>query len=250
MKNNHTTGYINKAGHLTDEAVAMCVEAMMREQLLGELPDVVSSHLNECEVCNDRVTGLYMDVKDEPEILERITAPTHSEKPGFCINRKIYTYGVAAILLVFVAAGSYFMLQAPSSEKLFERNFAPYPNMITVKSNVVNDKAKAMLCYEVEDWDSAIVLFHQFLINKSYTPDVMFYLGNAYLAKGESEQAIHWFKEASTKSSGFDEQINWYLALAYLHKDDQDSARVYLEMLSNNDGFYEAKTSNLLKKLR
>lgn len=249
MKNNHNTGYISETGHLTDEAVAMSVEAMMHEQLLRELPDVVSNHLSDCEICNDRVTGLYLDVKDEPEILQRIAAPAVPKKSHF-FTKKIYNFAAAAILLVFVAAGSYFFLRAPSSTKLFESNFEPYPNMITVKSNVVNEKARAMLCYEVKDWDSAIVLLNQFLINKSHTPDVMFYLGNAYLAKGQSDQAIRWFKEASTKSSGFDEQISWYLALSYLHQDNQDSARVYLEMLNKNDRFYQSKTSKLLKKLR
>jgi tetratricopeptide (TPR) repeat protein len=189
-------------------------------------------------------------VKDAPEILERVTAPPVSDKSVFFSSRRILKFAAAAILLILVAAGSYFMLRAPSSEKLFTSNFEPYPNMITTKSNVINEKAVAMLYYELNDWDSAIILLNQYLTKKSYTPDVMFYLGNAYLAKGDSEQAIRWLKEASTMSSGFDDQINWYLALAYLRQDDQGSARVYLETLCQKDDFYQLKAEKLLKKIR
>lgn len=250
MKRQHKPDHLISNRHLTDEAVAICVEAMMNQRFPDKIPDAVKSHLLDCTHCNERVAGLFQDIKDEPEIIQLIVEKHQSVKKSSISIIKISRYAAAAILLILISAGSYFLLRPASPEQLFERHFEIYPNLNTVKSSEANELSRALLYYEVKDWDTAILLLNDFLLVDKSNVAGMFYLANAYLAEGESEQAIFWLKKAAAEHSNFKDQINWYLALAYLHQKDIKQARSQLEMLVGKSNFYSEKARKLLRKLR
>lgn len=240
---------MNDNKHLTDEAVAMCAEAMMSNGLPGRLPGCVKTHLIECEFCAERVIGLYQDIKDEPEVIHSIKK--HHLKAGKArISLHNLVKYAAAVLLLLIAAGSYFLLRPVSGEKLFKASFEPYPNIITLKSAANFHLSLAMLHYELRDWDSAIVLFHRYLEDEQYLPEALFYLGISYLANNQSDQAISWLKKANDENSRFSNHIQWYIALAHLNNNDKQSARNKLESVSREENFYRSKAKNLLKRLR
>jgi tetratricopeptide (TPR) repeat protein len=243
-------GLFDDSGHLTDEAIALCVEAMMSSAGKNKLPENIKTHLTQCDICNDRVIDLYRDVKDEPEVIRRIQIQSGRAKKNILFSSFSYKYSIAAVVLVLVAVGSYLLFQPPSAEKLFRENFEPYPNILAMKSEVKNDLSTALLYYELKDWDSAILLFQNVLKNEQTNSGAMFYLGNAYLAKGDSDKAIYWLRKTYDVESGLSDQINWYLALAYLQNKDTKTARSHLENLTEKENFYSEKARKLLKKLR
>jgi tetratricopeptide (TPR) repeat protein len=241
---------MSNSGHLTDEAVALCVEAMMSAKGENKLPGNIKTHLMECSICNDRVIDLYSDIKDEPEVIRRLKKQSGSMKKHIRFSRHWYKYAAAAILLVLVAVGSFFLFQPPPNGDLFQKYFEPYPNILAMKSDVNDDLSKALLYYELKDWDSAILLFQNVLKNDQTNSGAMFYLGNAYLAIGNNGRAIFWLSEASANDTNLSDQINWYLALAYLAKNDRPIARKYLNNLTDADNFYRPKAKKLLKQIR
>lgn len=250
MKKKNENGHFNHDHHLTDEQVALCVEVMLKRIQESELSDQVKLHLQECDACNERVSGLYMDVKDEKEISDLIPAAGISSRKFLSIPVKFYRYGIAAVFLLFIVTGSYFIFRSPSPEKIFNQYFEPYPNIITVKSEGSNDLSQAMLYYETHDWDSAIVLLLKNFTVPKENPDICFYLGNAFLAKGETEQAVYWFNSALEAGTKYRNQVSWYLSLAYLRNNEMNSAKLYLEELRNENNFYRERADQLLKKIK
>lgn len=243
-------GLMNDSDHLTDEGVALSVEVMIGVKKENKLPENIKTHLTECATCNDRVIDLYRDVKDESEVILRLNSQSDSIRKTIPFSHYLYKYSAAAILLVLVAVASFFLSQPPSTGDLFQKHFEPYPNILAMKSDLKNDLSKALLYYELKDWDSAILLFQNVLINDQTNSSAMFYLGNTYLAKGNSDQAIYWLGKASANDSKFNDQVNWYLALAYLAEGDRSNARNYLNNLTDSKSFYQKRAKKLLKQIR
>jgi len=79
-------GLFDDSGHLTDEAIALCVEAMMSSAGKNKLPENIKTHLTQCDICNDRVIDLYRDVKDEPEVIRRLQIQSGRAKKTSCFQ--------------------------------------------------------------------------------------------------------------------------------------------------------------------
>ncbi len=70
------------------------------------------------------------------------------------------------------------------------------------------------------------------------------------LQEGRTELAIEYLKDVRINDANLYEDATWYLALAYLKKEDKAGARYYLEeLLKLPYGFYEAKAKSLKSKL-
>jgi tetratricopeptide (TPR) repeat protein len=242
-------GLMSNSGHLTDEAVALCVEAMMSAKGENKLPGNIKTHLMECSICNDRVIDLYSDIKDEPDIIQRIKVQTGSTKKNILFSKHWLKYA-AAVLLVLIALGSYFIFHWSPTGDLFQKYFEPYPNILAMKGDVKTELSTALLYYEVRDWDSAILLFQKVLTNDQNNYSAMFYLGNALLANGKSDQAIYWLDKAYASDLNLSNQIKWYLALAHLAEGDRSNALNHLNSLIESDNFYRSKAKKLLKQIR
>lgn len=236
--------------HLTDEQVALCVEVMLNKREEIDLPDDVKVHLQDCESCSERVIGLFEDIKNEPSIINKDTYTKENRKKSFAFNKMFVRLSVAAVLLILIATGAWFFLAPPDSNTLIVRNFEPYPNIITAKSQTDKELSRAFLLYEIRDWDSAIFLFKFFADDTANNPDVSFYLGNAYLAKGEPDQAIFWLNKTAEISNKYEDQTGWYLALAYLMKKEYTTSELYLEKLILKENYYKERATKLLRQIR
>lgn len=236
--------------HLTDEQVALCVEFMLKRREEIDLQDDLKVHLQECDSCTERVIGLFEDVINEPAVLNNDAFTLENKKKTIAITKMFVRLSAAAILLILIATGAWFILVPTDSEKLFVKNFEPYPNIITIKSQSDQKLSMAFLLYEIRVWDSAILLFKSFADDTIDNPDVFFYLGNAYLAKGEPDQAIFWLNKSADISNKYSDQIKWYLALAYLIKRELITSEQYLEMLISSENFYKGRAEKLIRQIR
>jgi tetratricopeptide (TPR) repeat protein len=249
MKKNTNSYYFNNSGHLTDEAVAQSVEAMLNISLHSEMPEKVAGHLSGCEQCNERVTGLYMDLKDEPDIIMILAGAVAKPKTEQAIRRPLAKIA-ALVLLLIAGAGAIILLQKPSPDKLFSDYFEAYPNIITVKSNATNTLSTALLYYELKDYDSAIILLEKYLNENDADPAAGFYAGVASLANGQADEAIVRLKQVIEEKNKFSHPAKWYLALAYLKNKDPSTSLQYLQSLIETDDFYRDKSNQLMKKIR
>ncbi len=251
-KHNRT---FDESGHLRDEEIALCAEAMMNEKLLARLPIDVNSHLEKCSTCTERVTELYGIISNESEVKERIA--DFSAKVGYNSTNKIkrwktfYSIAAAACILVLVAFGSYYILRPVSPDAIFEKSFKPYPNTITTKG--LNKKLlnAGMYYYDLTKYDSAVLFFNKILDNNPQNTEVVFFKGICFLSVGNADDAVLSLnKVVSDNLSPYGNPARWYLALAYLKTGDNEKAKETLLEIIKSNSTYSKDASRILKKLK
>jgi len=142
-------------------------------------------------------------------------------------------WSVAAGVLLLIFTGGYFFLNVNlSSDEIYQQYYSVYPNMETERGLISmgnnntpesnNPEKKAFTFYDAENYSAAIKAF-KVLIKVDEKPKYYFFLGNAYLANNQSEEAIEIFQTQKNIPSEYQIRINWYLALAYLKSGDTDS---------------------------
>jgi tetratricopeptide (TPR) repeat protein len=108
---------------------------------------------------------------------------------------------------------------------------------------------KAEKAYNELDYPNAILYYKQ-LLNKDPNQDkYILFLGVSYLADNQTEQAIRLFNNSPYKNSMYAEDINWYLALAYIKKGDTQTAAILLQNLAKVSDYYKDQAWALYKKL-
>jgi tetratricopeptide (TPR) repeat protein len=190
------------------------------------------------------------------QIDKKIDARTSSvaNRPKMALLRRIIMLGIAASFIGLLGFAAYNNLYAPQRiEKLFAQNFKPADNFTsTVRgensvSNPLLEKAEK--AYNELDYPNAILYYKQ-LLNKDPNQDkYILFLGVSYLADNQTEQAIRLFNNSPYKNSMYAEDINWYLALAYIKKGDTQTAAILLQNLAKVSDYYKDQAWALYKKL-
>ena len=101
---------------------------------------------------------------------------------------------------------------------------------------------KGFMLYDLKKFDLAIES-----LKESNDPSAKFYLANAYLALGESNNAISALNDI--QGNRFGSTTHWYLALAYLKSNRIDEAIILLEQLAAEKSPYSFKSAEVLQAL-
>jgi len=114
---------ISAEGHLSEEGIAVCVDALFENQI-ETLPEAMSSHLSECSDCRREVVSVWELLREERK-QRRVFEPVPT---GIARGRQrifTYIYRVAAAVVVCLSAGilAYFGWRLNE-----ERNAAGKPN--------------------------------------------------------------------------------------------------------------------------
>ncbi len=248
------TDFFDEKGHLSHEARAMLAEQMMGKEHEQQIPEAVNIHLGKCRDCESAVFDLYSDISTESDVMFSIGLPPKHIRSRYLraekfINIMKYT-SVAAIIILMVMLGRWLFFAPPNIDAIFHANFSPYQNLITSKGDGDNTLSKAMLFYDVKDYDSAIILFKTVLLTNSHSAAANFYLGNAFLAVDEADSAVIYFNKAIVESNRFADAAQWYLALAYLKNKELANAELLLKAIIAKDNFWSAKAETLLGEIR
>jgi hypothetical protein len=154
---------------------------------------------------------------------------------------------VAAAVLFLVTLGvlAIYLIPSTTPTQLYLEYYEPYPNLIDpVQKGEIEEDVSLSQVYELSD-------YHQV---KNMTPNdslETFYLALSHLALNEFETAINDLKPiAHNPSHRFHAAAQWYLALAYLRIDPNQS-RALLRIISQaTDHDFSAMANDLLIKLR
>ena len=158
---------------------------------------------------------------------------------------------VAAILTISL---SVYFLMNPSlnEEQLFSNYFEPSKNVSApiVRSDTDETTVNnAFIAYSEADYKEAITLFDNAYQN-SKNSELLFYEGNAYLALGDTDNAITKFEEHLNYSDILTHRSHWYLALAYLKSKNTEKAKLELKaLMDSGETFKNEEAKSLLKKL-
>ena len=172
-------------------------------------------------------------------------------------KKLIYSWknlGVAASILLFFTFGFQYYISNKNANDLFTNNFYKYPNTLhpNLKSNNTNENSneiKAFRAYDLDNDNKAIELFEN-SIEKNNDENIYFYLGQSYLSIGKADKAIKSFKKSLESNEKYIEEIEWYLALAFIKKKDFESAKYHLNTVIKNNSYKNSTAKKLLKEIK
>ena len=145
-------------------------------------------------------------------------------------------YTAAACVAILIVLGGYTFLQGNSlsnkNEQLFATYFRPDPGLPTTMSVSDNfDFFDAMVSYKQGDYNKAITKWEVLLKEKPDNDTLNYFIGVAYLANGNEDQAITFLQWSSEhQESKFLKETYHYLGLANIKKGDLDKGKKNLEL--------------------
>lgn len=181
------------------------------------------------------------------------TATKHGKLFKLISNNKKYL-SLAGILLMAVICTYFLLYQQKSSDYLFTQYYEKPPNTIAVDTrhgaNANNELKTLMLNYEKGHYQSTLIKADQYLEDHPEKSQVRFYRGIVHLELGQHHQAIEDLKTALENANTYRDRSLWFLALAYLAKDQQDKAKQTLKSLNQRPpSNYQEKGAQLLTDL-
>jgi len=148
----------------------------------------------------------------------------------------------AAVALLFIGY-HWFLNNNFSSQEIYASNFEPYVMVFDQRSanpSEVSTLDQAIAQYHNKDFGTSADTFEKLLAEDRENMIYIFYVANARLANQETDKAIALFKKIiKANDLSFVEQSRWYLALAYLQKDDKEHAKLWLEKIQEGQFKYK-----------
>jgi len=161
------------------------------------------------------------------------------------ITRRLFplaTLAAAAALLLFIF--NPFVSQL-STEQLADENFTPY-TLESFMGDSGTDKIlkKGKKQYGTGAYELALKNFNEYLEVNPGDTEIQLAKGCSQFKLNQTDAAIQTFQEIKNSSSA-----QWYLALAYLKKEETNSAKAVLESLLSDRQFGN-KAEALLKQIK
>lgn len=254
--------YFDYSGHLNDETIAMYARSIVSKDTSIVFPQLVTEHFEECENCKTEILDFAEVISGNYDYLERlsknINIPAedkaeikHSSKIRQLIHSGYFrVLSVAALLVVFVAV-SWFVFQPVTPEKLFNKYYSPYNNILTVKSAGFDKMNQGLLLYDLKMYDSAAIYFQELLTDNPDNHDARFYLSNTLLASGKAKEAIPLFLSLQDNPGcKYKQPSRWLLGLAYLRVDNAEEAKKVFQQIVDENSFYSEKAGKILMKIK
>lgn len=199
------------------------------------------------------------------EVLAKIDGKIdrHIVRQRPAIRRKlplVLSIAATLALLIFVGVGQLNQSGPRTGNQLFLSYHTPLavalPDKGTNRDLPVDEGFssridQAFIHYEQGNYSTANALFAAAQGEVSSAPYIQFYYGLSLLAAGESDRSIeqltpllHTFTDGA-----YQENVQWYLALAYVEQADFARAEPLLNALQLSR-FYQHKAANLLQELQ
>ncbi|MBQ4818834.1 hypothetical protein [Aquimarina sp. MMG016] len=166
-------------------------------------------------------------------------------------NYKKLLVAASIVLIVAIGAFSIFNPFVTNPESLYAENFEPYRNVVTPivrGENSDNAEIIAFTSYESKNFETAASQLGE-LFSSTNKPHFLLYQANSLMALDKTEEAIPLLE----KHIEFNDQLvlrsKWYLALAYLKKDQKAKSVILLKDIVKAGSFKQSSAEALLKKL-
>jgi len=231
----------------------------VEDRLSVEQRASVEGHLKDCTLCTDAVEGLkgYEGEQTFRDMVREVREGIQPRSRGYEEIGGMRTwYAIAAVLvLAAVSTVSYFYIVKPApNEKLFAEYFEPYPStMPEIRQPATSSGDALEIALSAYDRDKSQVTLRLFEKVLEETPENItahFFVGNLYLLMKKPQLAIKSLRKVrDAGTSEFTGAATWYLALAYLLKNEQSKCRDLLNELSSKSEFYQQRAIELLKSI-
>jgi len=181
-------------------------------------------------------------------------SPTQvAEQEKKVVSLTFWKYAVAAAVALLIAAVFWLYPLRTSPEALFAQYYQPYPNVeATIERNdeMADAYQQAFQWYEDGQYEEAAAAFEELLKADIQSEALNFYIGLTALELNQSDKALQYFESViKHPDHKYYQQSLWYATLASLKNEDTESAKKYLQQLSDEKGFYGNKATQLLEEL-
>lgn len=163
------------------------------------------------------------------------------------LNPGVFALAASILILIGVSAWALFYT-GNSSQKLFSKTFQPDPGLPTTMGTASQyEFYYGMVSYKRKEYSEAIARWEPLYAANPRNDTLIYFLGVANLANGNARQAENYLKIANENTkSAFYEDIQYYLALAYLKENKIEEAK---KVLSESNSLAASKLLKEIKKL-
>jgi tetratricopeptide (TPR) repeat protein len=188
-------------------------------------------------------------LKDKLQSLE-YSAEDSQKKGG---QRRFFQItGMAAAIALVVAVGYGLFFTPSDPQGVFDQHFTPYYNVLggTERSagNVSGDLA--MRLYEQQQYEEALVIFREAIRQHPDNTSLLFYKALSHLSVAQADSAIVDLNQVVNEPEGqLQEPARWYLGLAYLQKGDVRQAKEIFAIIKASADSYSERAGEILEAL-
>jgi hypothetical protein len=135
---------------------------------------------------------------------------------------------VAAGVAILLCVGGAAKFMMTSSSSVYDKNYAPY-EMGTTRG--AEDLTPLEQAYQSKSWAS---VDHIFATENAPSAKDQFLAGMAFMEQGQYTQAINQFKNVQRLKGAYQDESEYYLALAYLADHQPAPALIMLDNIKND----------------
>jgi TolA-binding protein len=170
------------------------------------------------------------------------------EKPVRRMLRFI-SLSAAAILGAVILFKS---IHPSNPQKLFSSFYEPFTAVSPiVRGNNTNDLyISGINSFKTGDYKNAAKAFEQSSNINPLIGSPVFYLGLTALETGDYDKAIKDLNSVVAEAGVYSKEAEWYLGLAYLKKGNTEDARKCFEELSKTSSYYKDRSEKILRRLK
>lgn len=136
------------------------------------------------------------------------------------------------------------------TQELFAAYYQPmtHPDATVRGDHSKNEEDSAIQAYEKENYFEAVNHYRKLTQNHPKNVRYQLFLGISYLSTQQAKKAIETLQPIIT-SAEYQDDIHWYLAMAYLKNKEVTNALVHFNHLTQTDNYYQQQAKEIADKL-
>jgi Tfp pilus assembly protein PilF len=175
------------------------------------------------------------------------------DKPGKQLKQRYFfrLSGIAAALALMIVAVYTLWFNQPDAQEVFNQYYTPYYNIMDGAERSVDNESGhlAMRLYDQKQYKEALQVFREAIAQNPEDTVLVFYKALSHLSIAQTDAAMVDLKMVSESNHELHEAAQWYLGLAYLQKGDATNAKQLFENIKNSDSSYREQANQILGDL-
>ena len=167
-----------------------------------------------------------------------------------------YIVGFAAMILILLGLSVKFFWSDTPTDKIFNEYYHPLSGPEDTfrgespQEEALEKEKQASQAYDDLDYSKSIDFYSELLKEYPNNAKYTLFLGLSYINDGKYDNAILIYNNYIPKGVQYEDDIQWYLALAHLKRGEIQTSRFILKTIyEDNDNYYSSTAKDLAMRL-